>query len=233
MNNHTPAFWFSSNNFGDALNYFLIKAISGKEPLFCERDIPHYVCCGSILSHANYLSTVWGAGFGKPEDIHSLGYANIKMVRGFETAKLLDREFDIVGDPALLMPMFYSPAKTNSHKVGVIPHWQDARLFIEKFPDCHFINPFQEVRSFIDDVTSCEIILSSSLHGLIIADAYGVPNIWVKTERTNEFKYNDYYSTVLDLVTECSTDSIDLSLANVKEYYKTKEELLSSCPFLK
>ena len=43
---------------------------------------------------------------------------------------------------------------------------------------------------------ACEVIVSSSLHGLIIADAYGIPTVWAKFGNDingNDFKFYDYY----------------------------------------
>ncbi len=51
----------------------------------------------------------------------------------------------------------------------------------------------------IDQVTRCDFILSSSLHGLVIADAYGVPSRWVKLSdrpKGDGFKYGDHYSAI-------------------------------------
>ena len=61
--NYIPAFWYMSNNFGDCLNHFLIQELSGKQPLFSQRDKDHYIICGSIFTECNEKSTIWGAGF--------------------------------------------------------------------------------------------------------------------------------------------------------------------------
>ena len=43
------------------------------------------------------------------------------------------------------------------------------------------------------------MILSSSLHGLIISESYEIPNIWIKVSQNingGYFKYNDYYESI-------------------------------------
>jgi pyruvyltransferase len=51
----------------------------------------------------------------------------------------------------------------------------------------------------VREITSCEFILSSSLHGLVVADSYGIPNQWVEPAAEdihNTFKFYDYYSAL-------------------------------------
>lgn len=39
--------------------------------------------------------------------------------------------------------------------------------------------------------------MSTSLHGLIVADSYGIPNAWIKQPQDiggNGYKFDDYYS---------------------------------------
>lgn len=48
---------------------------------------------------------------------------------------------------------------------------------------------------------SCKCILSSSLHGLIVADSFNIPNRWISLSESSllekqNFKYLDYYSSM-------------------------------------
>ena len=56
----------------------------------------------------------------------------------------------------------------------------------------------KEVKSVIDEITSCMRIVSSSLHGIIVAHAYGIPALWVQNNYvdTDGFKFYDYFSSV-------------------------------------
>jgi hypothetical protein len=61
------------------------------------------------------------------------------------------------------------------------------------------INVTAGIYEFIDQLKECEYIISSSLHGLIAADAYGIPNHRVKISKLllgGDFKYLDHYSSV-------------------------------------
>lgn len=77
--------------------------------------------------------------------------------------------------------------------MNILPKEHSHCLFIDiqNYPTWH---------NFIDQILSCEMILSSSLHGIIVADAYGVPNLWCKFTDYEApgkgFKFKDYYLSV-------------------------------------
>lgn len=50
----------------------------------------------------------------------------------------------------------------------------------------------------IEDIVSCEYILSTSLHGIIVAHTYGVKALWIKKGniQTDGIKFDDYFSSV-------------------------------------
>lgn len=54
------------------------------------------------------------------------------------------------------------------------------------------------VEETINKLLSCDRILSTSLHGLIAAHAYGIPALWIKDGyiNTDGFKFKDYFSSV-------------------------------------
>ena len=52
----------------------------------------------------------------------------------------------------------------------------------------------------IHEIASASLVVSSSLHGLIVADSYGIPAAWVTTDVElwgGDFKFRDYHSVVL------------------------------------
>ena len=49
----------------------------------------------------------------------------------------------------------------------------------------------------LEEIASCEYVLSSSLHGLIVSDSFGIPNqrLVVSEKLVGDgYKFNDYYS---------------------------------------
>src|SRR3990167_1725638 len=115
-------------------------------------------------------------------------------VRGKLTEKILGVNVGVYGDPALLLPLMYKPDTTKKYKVGTIPHYaeKDEKVFKEAGK---IINVQQNWKTFIAEVVSCDEIISSSLHGIVIAEAYGIPATWIKpTSKVagNGFKFRDY-----------------------------------------
>lgn len=229
-------FWYSSNNFGDNLNYLLLSSLSGMEVCLCsERDLPHYIVCGSILSEAKRNSIVWGAGFGwsdnNSRNIHKK--SEIISVRGELSKENSRREVQTIGDPALLLSIILPREKNIKHKIGIVPHWSNVEDTIFKYPEYFIINPMQDPISFIDKILSCENIFSESLHGLIVADSYGVNNAWIDLngDTGDGFKYRDYYSST-ETPEVTPLKEIELNACQSHKYKYDIKQFLNSCPFL-
>ena len=92
----------------------------------------------------------------------------------------------------------------------------------------------------VDEIISCEKIISSSLHGLIVADAYGIPAIWTKfSEKVlgDGFKFRDYFASVgrndkspLEINETTSVEMILNSFYTYKIEFDS-EKLIRNCPF--
>lgn len=164
----------------------------------------HIMAIGSILEYANKNTSVWGTGFITLNGECKAN--NIYAVRGKYTAKRLEElGFDtsniVYGDPALLLPLLVNPAKEKKYVIGIIPHWREVDRFISQHGNQFHIIDIRtdDVKAFVEDLTSCKYILSSSLHGIIIAHAYGIPALLIEKREEKEygyFKYNDYFSSV-------------------------------------
>jgi pyruvyltransferase len=108
---------------------------------------------------------------------------------------------NICGDPALLLGMLYKPSllEEYSGKTLVIPNMNTYRLFAARnLPKyCKLLSPFSPWETAVSAIWSSSKVISSSLHGLIIADVYGVPNAWLPIPRLKEgsFKFIDYFSS--------------------------------------
>ena len=209
-----------TKNWGDILSQFLLEHYSDKElnkdDIFYFDDASHMldkngkiVGIGSSMKYVRPDDYVWGTGCideyhvgDKPKKVYS--------VRGPLTRDvLLERGWDvpeIYGDPALLFPQIYNPNVDKKYKIGLIPHCVDffsldGLKAINHMEDMgvKIINVTAGIYEFIDQLKECELIISSSLHGLIAADAYGIPNYRVKISKLvqgGDFKYLDHYASV-------------------------------------
>jgi len=202
-------------NFGDsAINSYMVERITGKKPTLMsisqKMNQENYLLSGSVLGSANDHSIIWGPGFLDKTDLLRANPKGIYAVRGKLTRqKLLAQGIEcpeIYGDPTLLMPRFYLPLKLNkTDRVGLIPHYSEMGIGIAKeFPTWKYkiINICSGVESVIKEVCECEKILSSSLHGLMVAHAYGVPYEWVKLSnmlKGGDFKFLDFFSSLPEL----------------------------------
>lgn len=204
------------NNIGDDLNFYILAAISGKR-VFSAQNIlvncPNILFIGSILQkYINTKSTIWGAGtIDAKTQLETIPYL-VKAVRGPLTRQwLIKNNIDcpeIYCDPALLLPLVYQSKVEKKYKYGIIPHYVDWNSkwveylcnLLKDYP-ITIINManYKSSEDVIDTINECECVISSSLHGIIISDAYNIPNLWVEFSDSvygKGFKFRDYFLSV-------------------------------------
>ncbi len=156
------------------------------------RNLTEYLCIGSIITwmtKENFV--IWGAGVVYPDQPLKYKPKKVLAVRGPLTRRYLIRQGvecpEIYGDPALLFPHFIIPPRNKKYKLGIIPHFRDKENpLLNKYKQRNDIRIIdvesKKWNSFIEQICECEIVISSSLHGLIISDAYAIPNYWIEFE---------------------------------------------------
>lgn len=223
--------WHRSINFGDLLNPYIVNHFLGFYPpkyeIWNERrgkheylSDPHFMLLGSILSEANKNTTVIGAGFASDKN-ECLEKPKFISVRGKETLKRVRSLYEVgddifIGDPGIIMPKIFNPHAEKKFKLGIIPHIidvDDVSISYKKMVNRSFNkkeakiinlkcwNFPQDVERVISEMVQCEAIISSSLHGLVIAHSYGIPALWVEFSNKvigGGFKFRDYFSAHLD-----------------------------------
>lgn len=197
--------YMKTNNFGDDINPFLFKFITGKPTRYVKESFSGdcWIFIGSILNWSKGSNKCWGAGFAY--DCGDIGLkGEIYMVRGPLSRQVvlkngLNCPDSVYGDPALLLPYYYKPNVTKKYKLGIIPHVIEYEQIHVNHPDIIKIDLKQNHKLVIDQINMCESVASSSLHGLIAADAYGVESVWVEFSDKvigGGFKFRDYYQSI-------------------------------------
>ena len=203
------------NNFGDILNPIIVQNFSSKfiinvNSRYCYAE--HLLAIGSILGRATKNSIVWGSGFISSDSTLISSPRKIYAVRGPLTRqRLIDIGIncpEVYGDPALLLPYFYNPKFEKKYELGIIAHYVDKNSkWIKDCPENIKIINVQNPDPLIviNEMHQCENIASSSMHGLIVSDAYRIPSVWVQFSNKltgGVFKFIDYYSSIHINLTE-------------------------------
>lgn len=197
-------------NFGDDINKFIFSKAFNETVDYVPSNHKeyHFTGIGSILHHANKYSVPVGSGFINSTDTCIEAPQHIIAVRGKLTRdRLLKMGIkcpESYIDLAVLFPNFFNPHIPKKFKLGIIPHYIDKNIgfiknLIEGRNDVLLID-IQNLDhfDFVTQVLSCDLIASSTLHGIIIADAYGIPSSWLEFSNNvigDGFKFYDYFSS--------------------------------------
>jgi pyruvyltransferase len=206
-----PLYYWQQNsfvNFGDYLSIKLVERIVGEEvKVFTKKKSNNekkLLAIGSILVFALEGDVIWGTGInGKRTDRSHFNFSqlDIRAVRGPLTRQFLIDNFqidcpEIYGDPALLVPYFFPEfqRKLNPrYEALIIPHYSEQNLFPKEIYH-NVVYPTDPWNEVIEKITDSQLVISSSLHGLIIAEAFGIPARLLRvTENEPLLKYQDYY----------------------------------------
>jgi pyruvyltransferase len=173
-------FWQGRPNFGDLLTPLLLAHFANTEVMWAPAADADLVCVGSILEALppGWDGIVAGAGKLKESSNINLTMATVLGVRGPLTAgsvKGIGKDY-VLGDPGLLANELAHVDK--EHDLGLVPHWSDGELetrpeFLKYNP--RIIRPSTDPIEVIQEIGRCRKIVASSLHGIIVADAFGIP----------------------------------------------------------
>lgn len=157
-------------------------------------------CIGSILNFISADCIVWGSGFLSEVladyiDGKDMKW-DIRAVRGPRTRDVLLRKGyscpEVYGDPAILLPMFYNPEVEQTNKVLIVPHYSKYNDYASKY-DNVLDTRTNDWKLFVKRIKSAKFVISASLHGIILAESYGIPALFLNDVEHDLFKYEDYY----------------------------------------
>ncbi len=196
--------WFHGQNFGDYLSTIIVSEIAKslgfkRCTLEGQRKL---LAVGSILHFAKNNDVIWGSGINGKIDRarYTFKSLDVRMVRGPLTREFLGHIGikgikKIYGDPALLLPFFlkkykYTPVK---NKIIYIPNLNQNLDKVKISRDIKCINPMRHWHDVLIEILSSELVLASSLHGLILSEAFNVPvRLLPPPPKETLFKYRDY-----------------------------------------
>ncbi|MEZ0131425.1 polysaccharide pyruvyl transferase family protein, partial [Flavobacterium sp. LBUM151] len=146
---------------------------------------------GSIMDLASSDMVVWGSGLRTNDSYPPKVNFDIRAVRGPKTRnKLLINGFscpEIFGDPALLLPLFYYPNVEKKNDYIIIPHYSKESRVPEKYNNQMVSTITSDWKGFINEILASNYVITGSLHGLIIAEAYGIPAVLLSSEIDKDF----------------------------------------------
>ncbi|WNZ27065.1 polysaccharide pyruvyl transferase family protein [Leptolyngbya sp. NK1-12] len=159
---------------------------------------------------------------------------HVHAVRGPFTAEILQRQGiavpSVYGDPVWFLPSLIKPAPEQRYELGVVVHLTelaertnrasvDPNLLRYQIPpslqdSIRIITTLTEpsfaaLEARVQAITACKRIVSTSLHGLVISEAYGIPCVALRTTRRGaafarlederervDWRIRDFYSGV-------------------------------------
>ncbi len=204
-------FWWEEpypGNLGDIINPYVIEKMSGIPPKYAPAG--EGMCAiGSVIKFAKEGVPVWGSGSPRQDDELN-PKAVYHAVRGPHTRDLVLANGgtcpEVYGDPAWFLPVLHNSPVERTHKTGFILHFthEDAGLQVNDALRQIPIRRvgYEDIEAFLDEMRACERIVSTSLHGVIIAHAYGIPALWATVSDSKQqihgdgIKFQDYFLSV-------------------------------------
>lgn len=223
--------WYEPRNFGDWIGPYLFERYTGTRPLYCSRRTQAKTQClytaGSILRHLrhNDCATIWGSGIISKADTFARP-RKVLAVRGpltRERFRSLGYNCPAVyGDPAVLLPKFNLAPPRIPGKIGVIPHFVEYTDYIAwRSNRATIIDVCKPVDAVVSEIASCEITYSSSLHGLIVSHAFGVPSIWMEATRNLDGDGTKFW----DYIASCRANATQRKSLLASDFARTDDAL--------
>lgn len=200
-------------NLGDEISPLIFRHVFHRDAIWADVNACDAIGVGSIFYPRKASRRkrkrplfIWGSG---TLECRTCEYSDLSIVigalRGPRTAGAIRGCPEIpLGDPGLFVGEIFKKAEGGGDGIGIIPHHS-----VRKHPDVKrlaesvgarasildFTDP--DIKKTLDTLSRCNFVISSSLHGLIFSDSYGVPSLfWNDFGVDNEWKFRDYFEGV-------------------------------------
>jgi len=242
---HKVYYYDVNKNMGDLLNEEIFAFMLG-EYIRVRPKRARYVMIGSVLDL--FLGGKWwdkfkkpliilGSGFIQPPVTPDVIYRRLEVVgvRGKITRKRLamlgyEVKDVVLGDWGLVIAKLFPLEKPKQrYDIGLVAHYADEsnadylqfRELLSKRYNVLKIDIKQDFKKFANKMIQCDTIISSAMHGLIVADSYRIPNLRVVFTGSNilggDYKYNDYYSVFNKKSPQYKSETL-FNQADLKKY---------------
>lgn len=219
-------------NVGDTLSVPLLRALG----ITCELNwvpkhshLPKLLASGSIIRFARPGDTVWGSGMIDRQDFICKD-ARYLCVRGPVTG--FRARCERYGDPGLLCPLVWQGIAKGmmGNQVVVIPHYKDVDLVPKGLPKLSTLTAHPSATA--KAISACDLVAASSLHGIIIAHAYGVPAGWWRPSNNltgDDVKFLDYAESVgIELPPSETVEKVRFTLPDASVIHDRQKDLLDT-----
>lgn len=167
---------------------------------------------GAVIDKVNPPLQIWSSGFmyypTNEKEVSLRKNIKISSVRGELTRKrlenILDTKLDVpTGDAGLLASLLIDEPIEKKYDIGVIAHIKERnedkfRELTEHYENSILIDLTEDPLEVVRKISQCKLIISTALHGLIVADSFGIPNkrlIYTDNLLGDGYKFDDYYSS--------------------------------------
>lgn len=204
--------WRGRPNFGDLMSIDIVEwAFQDAVRVVDSTTSNKLIAIGSVLDKAAAGDTIWGTGvhprrfYGSNENFFEKTHnffskkkfddVDFLAVRGPVTQDFVFKKtgkwVEVFGDPAVIAPLVYPRVVNPVRKFLLINHFSVPA----ETGSIHCLDPSLPWREIVDQICQSEFVISSSLHGLILAEAYGVPALFLHNSREGLIKYIDYFGS--------------------------------------
>ena len=197
-----PTYWWDGHpNFGDAMTSWLLPAY-GILPIHRVASRARLAGVGSILEFLppDFDGAIWGSGLIRDAE-HPLRDARVLALRGPLSRERIGAPGAVpLGDPGILAAR-HVRRPTRRWDIGLVPHGHHRShegliaLAAAGGARLRVIDVHQEASAAVREIAACGVIVTTSLHGLVTADSFGIPAVWTTLDPPldgGDFKFRDY-----------------------------------------
>jgi len=204
--------WIEQPNLGDRFTDLWLTHQGYDHTVTDKYAEGNFIGVGSLLEQCQgHDLTIWGTGRAtdpRRTGIVDISKATVLALRGPLSAlgaygarsAVNSRKGFVMGEPGLLAADLLEdvPPRDTEYGTVYVPHWTEYERVVAERGEGRTVNMLGDPIEALQRIREAALVISSSLHGLVFADAFGVERIWEYSEAAvgDPFKFRDYAALV-------------------------------------